>query len=34
MDIVLESVMDDESVVCECDACVVDGEECEISVVE
>jgi len=34
MDIIVESVMDDDSVVCECDACVVDAEECEITVVE
>lgn len=34
MDIVIESVMDDDSVVCECDACVVETVECEITVVE
>lgn len=34
MDIVIESVMDDDSVVCECNTFVVDVAECEITVVE
>lgn len=34
MDIIVESVMDDNSVVCECDAYVVETVECEITVVE
>ena len=34
MDIVIKSVMDDDSVVCECDTFVVNVAECEITVVE
>lgn len=34
MDIIVESVMDDDSVVCECNTFVVDVAECEITIVE
>lgn len=34
MDIIVESVMDDNSVVCECNTFVVETVECEITVVE